>query len=40
MQTCEGVPGPQGSSEGASGLVTQWSCRCLVPAESQGVLSL
>lgn len=38
MQTCAGVPGPQGSSEGTSGLVTQRSCRCLVPAESQGCL--
>ena len=38
MQTCAGVPGPQGSSEGTSGLVTQRSCRCLVPAESQGRL--
>lgn len=36
MQTCKGVPGPQGSSEGASGLVTQWSCHCLVPLSPRG----
>lgn len=40
MQMCAGVPGPQGASEGTSGLDTQRSCRRLVPAESRGAFSV
>ena len=35
-----GGPRPPRGVEGTSGLDTQWSCRCLVPAESRGAFSM
>lgn len=35
-----GGPRPPRGVEGTSGLDTQWSCRCLVPAESRGAFSV